>query len=86
MTYDFERLQKVVNSLYDIIKEIDEIILQEILEKTYHRGFNMDKKIAKIQKENKKEGKDLASLKKMDKKQDKKIEKCDMKMMKKKKK
>lgn len=37
----------------------------------------MDKKIAKIQSENKKEGKELAELKKMDIKQDKKIESCD---------
>lgn len=55
------------------------------LKHVYECKEHMDKKIAKIQKENKKEGKDLAQLKKMDKKQDKKIEKCDMKMMKKKK-
>lgn len=36
----------------------------------------MDKKIAKIQKEEKEVGKGLASLKKMDKKQDKKMDKC----------
>ncbi len=43
----------------------------------------MDKKIKKLQAENKVEGKGLKSLLKADKKQDKKIEKCDMKMMKK---
>jgi len=37
----------------------------------------MDEKIKKIQRENKKEGKDLKSLLKADKKQDKKIAKCE---------
>lgn len=46
----------------------------------------MDKKIKKIQAENKKEGKDLSKLLKADKKQDKKMEKCDMMMKKGKKK
>ena len=44
----------------------------------------MDAKIKKIQKENKKEGKDLSSLLKADKKQDAKMKKCEMKMKKKK--
>ena len=42
----------------------------------------MDKKIAKIQAVNKREGKELKSLKKMDIKQDKKVDKAE-KMMKK---
>ncbi len=46
--------------------------------------MKMDKQIAKIQAENKKEGKSLASLKKLDKKMDKKCEKAE-KMAKKKK-
>ena len=45
----------------------------------------MDKQIKKIQKENKKEGKDLSKLLKDDKKHDKKLDKCDMMMKKKKK-
>ena len=45
----------------------------------------MDKKINKLIHEEKEEMKNLKSLKKMDKKQDKKLEKCDSKMMKKKK-
>ncbi len=44
----------------------------------------MDKKIKKIQSENKKEGKDLKNLLKSDKKMDKKMEQCEMKMKKKK--
>ena len=44
----------------------------------------MDKKIMKIQKDNKKEGKELGKLLKDDKKQDKKMKKCDMSMKKKK--
>jgi hypothetical protein len=40
----------------------------------------MDKKIAKIQREEKEVGKELASLKKMDKKQDKIVEKAKKKM------
>lgn len=45
----------------------------------------MDKKIKKIQQKTKSLEKDEASLLKADKKQDMKIEKCDSKMMKKKK-
>lgn len=41
----------------------------------------MDKKISKIQKDERKVSKELSSLKKMDKKQDKKLEKYDAKMM-----
>jgi len=44
----------------------------------------MHKKIQKIEKETAKVGKDLNSLKKADIKADKKMEKCDMKMKKKK--
>ncbi len=43
----------------------------------------MDKKIKKIQAENKKEGKDLKSLLKADKKMDAKMDRCEMKMKKK---
>jgi hypothetical protein len=43
----------------------------------------MDKKIKKLQSENKAEGKGLKSLLKADKKQDAKMAKCDMKMKKK---
>ena len=50
-----------------------------------HLGYIMDKQIRKIEKENKKEGKDLKKLEKMDKKQDKKMEKCDKMMDRKKK-
>ena len=45
----------------------------------------MDKKIKKLQKDTKKLAHEESSLLKMDKKHDKKLEKCDMKMMKKKK-
>jgi hypothetical protein len=44
----------------------------------------MDKQIKKIQKENKKEGKDLTLLLKTDKKNDKKLAKCNKMMNKKK--
>lgn len=44
----------------------------------------MDAKIKKVMRKNESEEKDLKSLLKADKKQDKKLEKCDMKMKKKK--
>ncbi len=44
----------------------------------------MDKQIKKIQKENKKEGKDLTFLLKTDKKKDKKLAKCNKMINKKK--
>ena len=46
----------------------------------------MDKQIAKVKKSLDKGEKDVKVLKKMDKKFDRKVEKCDMKMMNKKKK
>jgi hypothetical protein len=52
--------------------------------KETHLGDTMDAKIKKIQKTNMKEGKQLKGLMKADHKQDAKIEKCDMKMKKKK--
>lgn len=81
----------IVSELYGKIRQLGEDKMQLAVENIHYkkRIEEMDKQILKVKKDlkkgNKEKGKkDVDKLLKMDRKQDMKIEKCDMKMNKKK--